>query len=286
MSMNLIDISGWQNGLNLEQMFNKNPNLHGAIMKATEGTYYVCPNCDPWVQVAKKLGRPWGFYHFLSGGDPIAEAEFFYKNTSAYFHEGIPVADYEAQALSAGTGYLKRFLDKVYDLSGVKPLVYTSLSVVQGQDFRAIANAGYRLWLAQYANMQYTGIQENPWQSGSVTPFNGYIMHQYASTGRLSGWGSNLDLDKFMGTLDDWKLLANGDSYIPGDDTSKPVTPEIVADVMAGKYGIGDIRRMMLVNEGYNYDEVQGKINELYSLAEKTKKAAGMYLDVVKEYLL
>lgn len=279
--MNFIDISGWQKGLDLEAVFNKNPSLHGVIVKSTEGDYYVNDTCDPWVQTAKKLGRPWGFYHYLSGKDAVKEADFWYKHTSNYFKDGMPCADYEGDALKKGTGYLKKFLDRIFDLTGVRPLVYCSLNVVRTQDFKAIAKDGYQLWLAQYADNKYTGIQEVPWQSGSVAPFSRYVMHQYASTGRLSGWNGNLDLDKFFGDMDDWEALVKG-YPIPSSTggTLKGVDPQVVEDVMAGKYGINEERRRKLTQAGYMYEEVQNKLNELYTLAEKIrpyKEQAGDY---------
>ena len=278
--MNFIDISGWQAGLSLENVFEKNANLHGVIVKATEGNYYVNPHCDGWVREARGMGKPWGFYHYLSGGGAREEADYFYRNASLYFKVGVPAADYEGDALRKGTGYLKEFLDRIYELSGVRPLVYCSLSVVQGQDFSAIARDGYKLWVAQYANMKYTGIQENPWQSGSVAPFNGYVMHQYSSCGRLSGWSGSLDLDKFWGERSDWDALVNGGSQ----PAKKHVNPEIVSEVLDGKYGINEERRKKLEADGYDYDEVQAKINELYVLAGNIrhyKQEAGEYWSVL-----
>lgn len=274
MAMNFIDISSWQKGLDLETLFAKNENLHGAIVKATGGASYVNEYCDPWVQVLIKLGRPWGFYHYLNDDGryfaPEKEAEFFVNNCLTYFGKGIPFADYEGTALSFGTNYLRTFLDRVYELTGIKAVVYCSLSVVQSQNFRSIADSGYSLWVAQYADMKYTGIQENPWQSGSVSPFNGYMMHQYSSRGRLPGWDGNLDLDKFYGDLEDWNRFAGGGSAPIPDH--KEVSPKLVMAVFNGEYGIGEERRKKLIEQGYDYDAVQAKINELYGIAPDLKK--------------
>lgn len=268
MSMNLIDIASYQAGLNLEDLFKRNPALDGVIVKATEGTYYTNPYCDGWVQTLRKLGKPWGFYHYLAGGDPIAEADFLWKNASAYFHEGVPCADYEAEALHAGTGYLKRFLDRVFDLSGVRPLVYCSLSVVQNQEFSAIANAGYQLWIAQYANYNpVNGFLDRPWQSGSVKPFARYVMQQYTSNGRLAGWDKGLDFDKYEGSYAEWLETARGGE---APTPTHGVDPIVISEVLAGKYGTADTiptRAEQLREAGYEPNEVQNKINELYGIA-------------------
>lgn len=270
MPMNLIDIASYQGGMNLEEMFQKNPSLDGVIVKATEGVVYVNPYCDGWVQTLRRLGKPWGFYHYLSGGDPIAEADYLWKNTSSYFKEGIPCADYEGDALKAGTGYLKRFLDRIYELSGVRPFVYCSLSVVQSQDFSAIANAGHQLWLAQYANYNpVDGFQDRPWQSGSVKPFSRYVMHQYTSNGRLNGWDKGLDFDQYSGSYAEWLETARGGE---APSPTHGVDPVVVGDVLHGKYGIGMERVRLLTEAGYDPKEVQDKINELYGIAQSCLK--------------
>ena len=276
--LNLIDIASHQAGLDLETLFQKNYNLDGVIVKATEGVGYVNPYCDGWVQVLQNVGKTWGFYHYLSGGDPNAEADFFWKNTSNYFKKGVPCADYEGDALRCGTGYLKRFLDRVYELSGVKPLVYCSLSVVQSQDFTAIANAGYQLWVAQYADYNpVNGFLEHPWQKGSVSPFPRYVMHQYTSNGHLEGWGKGLDFDQFQGSFSEWVELTRGES----PDSGKGPDPTVIEDVLDGKYGIGAERVRLLSEAGYDPQKVQDKINELYGIAQSCKK----YVRGNEEYL-
>ena len=166
--MNIIDISHWQSGLNLATVFSQNPTLDGVIVKATGGVSFVDYSCDGWVQWLIENNKPWGFYHFLDDDfknyNGKAEAEFFVKNTKNYFGKGFPFADYEYPATYKGNAYLKQFLDRVYELTGVKCGVYCSLSIVQTQDFSAIAAAGYPLWLAPYPdNNIVNGFIENPW---------------------------------------------------------------------------------------------------------------------------
>ena len=289
-TLNVIDISSWQKGLDLSSLFSQNPTLNGVIVKATGGVSNVQPTCDAWAQWLMQNNKPWGFYHFLDDdyqhSSGAVEARFFVDNTKNYFKHGIPVADYETPATSKGTGYLKDFLDTVYLLTGVRPLVYCSLSVVQSGDFQAIARAGYQLWVAQYADMNtVNGFVDTPWQKGSVSPFSGYVMHQYTSCGRLNGWGGNLDFDKFYGSVADWNAIANGDKSTPETvPEKKKVNSAVVMDVLNGKYGIREDRVKRLKADGFNPDEVQAKINELYTVAGKVKPlvASNMsYLDCI-----
>lgn len=209
--LNFIDISSWQADIKLDEVFRQNP-LDGVVVKATGGTKYVNPKCDPWVQWLIKNGKPWGFYHYLDDDNKSEsgkkEAEYFVENCLNYFGDGMPFADYEGNALKLGTGYLFEFLETVKSMTGCTPGVYTSLSVIQDQDFREIAAAGYPLWLAQYASsiarMNFDSI---PYQQGSYAPFEKIVMHQYSPAGKLNGYNGNLDLDKFYGTREDWDLM-------------------------------------------------------------------------------
>ena len=217
MSMRGIDISTYQRGLDLG-----NIDFDFAIIKATEGTELVQDTCDPWVQQCIQLGKRWGFYHFCAGGNPIAEADFFVDNTKNYFGHGIPVLDYEAYG-RFGTAKAKQFLDRVYERTGVRCMVYMSRSVTKAEDWSAIAR-NHPLWVAQYANNDTTGYQDNPWPGASAGGFTYWgfppAIHQYTSHGRLDGWSGNLDLDKAYITAEEWDALAAGDKA-----QDKPTTP-------------------------------------------------------------
>ena len=217
MSLNFIDISSYQQSIDLATVFAQNP-LDGVIIKATEGQSYVNPSCDKWVQYCIRNGKPWGFYHFLNSHDPVAEAKYFVKHCLNYFKDGLPAADYEGNIVTAyGTYYLRRFLETVFAETGVKPLVYCNLSTIQGDvnGFRSIAQEGYPLWLAQWAG-NYTNFVPNPVQKGSYEPFKKITVHQYTDHGKLNGFSGDLDLDIFYGSEDEWYQLAGrGDKPTP-----------------------------------------------------------------------
>lgn len=210
MPLNFIDIASYQAGIDLDGVFKQN-DLAGIIVKATEGMYYVNSHCDPWVQWLRKNGKLWGFYHFLNADNPTEEAKRFVKDCLNYFGEGVPCADYEGSIVQKyGTYYLRRFLETVYDETGVKCLVYCNLSTIQSDvnGFRQIAEAGFPLWLAQYASNKETLLGSSVWQKGSYAPFERITMHQYSDHGRLAGYSGYLDLDIFYGDSLEWKMLA------------------------------------------------------------------------------
>ena len=271
--MNFIDISNWQNGIDLEALFQENP-LDGVIIKATEATGYVNPNFKAWAEWlnGKHL---WGVYHFLSGADAIAEAEHFYNTIKPYIGKCVPCADYEKPATDRGTAWLLEFLKEFERLSGVRCLIYCSQSVTQSQNFIEIARDGYKLWMAQYADFSPVyGFLENPWHNGSVAPFTGWVMQQYTSCGVLNGWKNYLDFDRFYGNAEDWNALCGAAPI-----TLKPADPVIVSEVLSGHYGIGSERYKKLTAEGYDAQSVQNKINELYIIADKIKPKINGNLD-------
>lgn len=232
MALNVIDISSHQAGLNLEQVYEKSPDLDAVIVKATQGTTYVNPYCDAWVQWLIKNNKPWGFYHYMSGtmSSGAEEARFFYQHCVNYFGCGIPICDLEGQAANRGPDYAKQFLDEVYRLSGVRPMIYMSLSVIQSYKtrFDQIVASGYKLWLAQYASATAIvyGFKKTPWQNGSVAPWPSITMHQYTDHGRLNGYISNLDFSIFYGDENNWLDIAKSEKPAPRPDPEPEPEPE------------------------------------------------------------
>lgn len=47
----------------------------------------------------------------------------------------------------------------------------------------------------------------------------------------------------------------------------KPITPELIQRVIAGEYGNGSEREKRILSEGYKYDDVRKKINDLDKIA-------------------
>ena len=266
--MNFIDISSWQAGIDLPALFMEDSELDGVIVKLTQGTGYVNPEANGWLNWLIARGKLFGTYHYLDGSGAIAEARHYADAVKAY-PGGVMAIDYEDAVLAQGTDYLKACLDEVTRIIGVKPLVYCSQSVTQTQDFREIAAAGYQLWVAQYADFNPVhGFLKDPWQKGSVAPFQGYLMQQYTSCGHLEGYSGNLDFDKFLGTSEDWLNLAG----VFAPSAPKGPDPVVISDLLHGEYGNGPERVERLTAAGYDADLVQRKINELYGIALSCKK--------------
>lgn len=264
MALNGIDVSNWQKGINLSAV-----PADFVIMKATEGTGYVSPDCDRQYQQAKAAGRKLGVYHYANGGNALSEAEFFLKNVKGYVGEAILVLDWESQNnptfnSGADKSWVKTWCDYIYAKTGVKPLVYLSAS------YRSLVSGigDYGLWIAQYANNNTTGYQDTPWNEGAYA----CAIRQYSSHGRLSGYNGNLDLNKFYGDAAAWDKYANPSGSVSAPSTPETSTPsgstlDLSVAVMQGKYGNGDARKTAL---GSRYDEVQTFLNHIASASANT----------------
>ncbi|WP_033504482.1 GH25 family lysozyme, partial [Bifidobacterium longum] len=164
---------------------------------------------------AQASGKRFGLYHYAMGGNPEAEAQFFYRNTSNYWRHGIVALDWEMDDNPAwgNWDWVRRFMNECERLSGgVRPLLYTGpVAGTIPQDIRD----RYGLWIAQYANMSPTGYQANPWMIGAY----GEAMRQYSGTGVVNTW-SPVDLNVFRGEAWQWDLYAN-----PTGDSTPPATP-------------------------------------------------------------
>ncbi len=215
--LNGIDISGWQEGLDLSRV-----PCDFVIIKGTGGNGYVSSTCDGFVQQAIALGKPYGVYHFARevgfADSAINEARWFADNCRNYFDgNGIPVLDFETDTW-VGQEWAREWLDEVYRLTGVRPLFYTYKAVLEGQDFSLVAAGNYGLWLAAYGANTPKGYEpDTPVPTSGDFPF--VAMYQYCSQGRLAGWDGNLDLNVFYGDVNTWYAYARIDR---GDATPAP----------------------------------------------------------------
>ena len=245
MSMNGIDISNHQAGLDLGIV-----PCDFVICKATEGTGFVDKYCDGWIQKALAMGKSVGTYHFATGGTSGAqEAEYYYEHTKGYIGKGIFVLDWEGSAVNKGPGYAKDFLDRFKELTGIKPLIYMSNSVIHAYDWSAVVAGDYGLWNAgYYAGYQTMGYNPDAPLIGGTGPWEMAALYQYTSSGRLSGWNGNLDLDVFYGDAAAWEKYGNASVQTGGNgNASTPSTGhrQIAVDGSCGSATISRWQEIM-----------------------------------------
>lgn len=224
-----IDVSSHQGNINTGGMFD-NGKIDFVIAKATEGCTYVNPYCDAVMQSAISRNKPCGVYHFARRNDAKAEAQHFVNNCKGYIGKAIPILDYEADALNNGVSWALAWLKEVERLWGVKPMIYTSLSVTREKNWQPVVDNNNGLWMAQY--------NSSPSDPGY---WDFFAMWQYTSSGHVSGYSGNLDCNYFYGDVDAWNKYANSSATGGGSSAGGSVpSDELSAD---GKAGVKTIKR-------------------------------------------
>jgi len=271
-----IDISHWQANLDIAST-----GAEFVICKATQGTTFVDPSCDRHYQIAKRLGLKLGVYHYASGGDPVAEADFFVRNIQGYIGEAILILDWEKNQngrYHEHASWCLRFLNRVKELTGVKPLVYMSASVIKVADWSSVVAGDYGLWVAGWPdNRDSWDIPEFRWD---VSPWPFYALWQYTSS------GGRLDRDVFMGDRTAWDKYAarNGSTPTPAPAPA-PATKsneDLATEVIRGDWGNGQDRKNRLTAAGYDYNAVQSIVNQRLSGASTANNCSAVYYTVQK----
>lgn len=256
--MNGIDISAYQKGLDLTKI-----NADFVIIKATEGTYMRQSIAKEFYADAVTSNKLVGFYHFAAGQDAIKEADYFVDYIAPYVGKALLALDWEGEAVKRGVSWAKKWLDRVYERTGIRPVIYMNKSTAQGWDWKTVAKE-YQLWGAQYASYEtVNGYQDTPWTDGKSWGAWGErpLIRQYSSVGRLPGYSKNLDINKGYLTASEWLAMAGSEEII--------ITPvlkelaELAEEVLSGKWGNGNARRDALEKAGYDYDAVQAEVNLL-----------------------
>lgn len=116
------------------------------------------------------------------------------------------------------------------------------------------------VWVAQYyKECQYTGK---------------YDIWQYASDGSVSGINDNCDMNYLYNT----EIIEESSST---DTSEKKSIDELAQEVIDGKWGINEARKDALEKAGYDYDEVQNRVNEILKEKENKKSVTEVAKDVI-----
>lgn len=222
--LNGIDVSSYQAGLDLG-----NISYDFVLIKATEGTSYVNPYCDAHYQEALAADKKRGVYGFSGYGDAVAEANYFVDNCVGYIRDAIFMLDWEGSFV-ADVDWAKHWLDQVQARTGVKPVIYMSEWVCNNYDWSPVINADYGLVVAKYSdyeidnNYDMTNADQPPQVNWGVT---GYLMWQWTSKGRITGYAGDLDCDVFYGSPEAWDAYAGIASAPPAPLAPPSPTPPL-----------------------------------------------------------
>lgn len=226
--LNGIDMASYQAGLD----FSKTP-ADFAIIKATEGTGYVNPDCNRAYANAKKNGVLVGLYHYANGGNPEAEADYFINSISNYIGSAVLALDWERANNPAfgknDVAWCRAWLDRVYKRTKVRPLIYMSQSVTTAHNWQSVAK-DTGLWVAQYVVESRNGYRQD-YGHAATGAWNYPAIFQYTSGGYLPGWSARLDLDVAYMDRAAWAKYARGDRQNgagTAQNTEAPVYPSTI----------------------------------------------------------
>lgn len=205
-----FDVSHWQGKRGVATMLSRVPDAKFVIIKATEGTTYVDPTWEQNATDAAASGLVTGFYHYArpeKNNTPESEARHFVDTVRKHIGTSVLALDYEGAALQYGYKWALTWLQEVYNLTGVRPLIYLQGSAVK--QFKQIANENFGLWIAAWTTREKMLSYLDGWTF--------ITMWQYSNS------GGELDLNEFNGNEGQFLLYAAVDEeWVLQQENNKP----------------------------------------------------------------
>lgn len=262
MRTKIIDISKWNAGaLDWKKL---STTVNGVIIRVgyrgfkDPGHITIDPKFKEYADLCKAYKIPFGVYWFaqeITERESIESARYIHKLVKGYKlsypvyydceYSGEPFRSGRADVLckNARTACVVAFCEEIKKL-GLVPGVYaTPFWFDEMLDFWKIKD--YSIWCAKW--------DDDDGKPGTP-PTIKYDLWQYTSKGKLNGVNGYVDI-----SLDKSALIAGKNEVVLKN------IEDIAMDVISGKYGVGTDRKNALTKEGYNYKEVQSKVNELLS---------------------
>lgn len=182
-----IDISHWQGKINWPAV-----KTDFVFIKATQGTSYVDTRFKENRDGVRKAGILLGFYHFAAGQDPVKEAEHFVSTIGELRANEIVILDWEIEAKDP-VGWCRTFLDRVFERTGVRALLYTNMARVQSLNWKRVVDGNYGLWVARYPKPDLGIYIPLLRPTSGQWPF--WVLWQYSSKGKVNGIVGNVDMN-------------------------------------------------------------------------------------------
>lgn len=273
MSTKIIDISKWNSGkLNWKKI---STTVDGVIIRIgyrgfkDPGHIKIDPKFKEYANICTEYKIPFGVYWFaqeITEKESIESARYIhdllkgYKLSYPVYYDvewsGEPFHSGRADVIckSVRTACTIAFCEEIKNL-GLVPGVYATPYWFKNMlSFNQIKD--YSIWCAKW---------DNDDGKPGIPPSIKYDLWQYTSKGSIDGITGFIDI-----SLDKSALI------IDKHHTILKNIDDIAIDVINGKYGDGIERKNNLIAAGYDYNEVQMKVNEL--LNHKTFKVG----DIVK----
>lgn len=266
-----IDISKWQKGFDFDKA-----KAEGVEFIILRGAYsFSGDSCfEGFYKTCKKKGIPVGVYHYSMAQtvqDAKNEAKLMLsilKGKKLEYPVYLDVEDQIQKQLGKDTltAIIKTYCDTLQD-AGYYVGIYSTYYYLR--DYTHINKlASYDKWIAQWHTRCSSPTNYGMWQFGGETNKirsnkvagvvcdQNYCYKDYPSIMRKSGLNGFKKADCTNTPVDDKKPLKS--------------VLDVAKEVAAGKWGNGADRKARLTAAGYNYDEIQAKVNELCRNKGKT----------------
>ena len=198
-----------------------------------------------------------GVYIFIASasiGDPVGDAKALLRHLADRPLEYGIWLDFESAALRA------QGIEKIRDLAYLYARQFRAVGYHVGiycnKDWydnviHEDLKRDFEFWIARYPKKDEGKYNPN---SKLRPTYKDAVAWQYSSKGHIDGIKTAVDLDvDFDGVVN---LIG---------DSPKKTNEEIVMEVLKGIWGNGQTRKRLLTRAGYNYEEIQRKINGLLS---------------------
>ena len=263
-----IDVSRWQKGFNLANALKEG--FTYCIVKAggADGSYYKDSQFENFYTQAKALGMKTGAYYFgcaFSTADAIKEANYFLQ-----YLKGKDIVhvyyDVEGSMLNQGYQHLTEIIATFCQTminNGYACGIYTSESHFNSR-FNDNAVAIYPHWVARYSS--------RPPKLNSIAPieiwqYGGSV--NYIRDPKIAG--TTVDQDQINIDWADTPSFEAKPVIIPAQETKS--IDQLANEVLAGLWGNGAIRKAKLTLEGYDYQKVQNRVDEIIAQRKANNKA-------------
>ena len=251
MSYKGIDVSHFQGNIDWNKV---KGNIDFAILRlgwiGNNNNHTLDTKFETYYNACKSTGIPIGIYvyNYCNSEDTVKSGAEWTVNQLKDKGIDLPIyIDMEDRSIeNLGKDKLTSIciaFNTVIENAGYWAGVYANLNWYTNYLNKDTIKARYTTWVAHY------GISQDRYVGQ-------YDMLQYSDTGKISGISGNVDMDiMYRDLINEIKESNTG--------TDIKTVEELAREVIAGKWGNGEERKIKLTNAGYDYSAVQAKVNEI-----------------------
>lgn len=251
MSYKGIDVSHFQGNIDWNKV---KGNIDFAILRlgwiGNNNNHTLDTKFETYYNACKSAGIPIGIYvyNYCNSEDTVKSGAEWTVNQLKDKGIDLPIyIDMEDRSIeNLGKDKLTSIciaFNTVIENAGYWAGVYANLNWYTNYLNKDTIKARYTTWVAHY------GISQDRYEGQ-------YDMLQYSDTGTISGISGNVDMDiMYRDLINEIKESNTG--------TDRKTVEELAREVIAGKWGNGEERKIKLTNAGYDYSAVQAKVNEI-----------------------